>query len=214
LEGIFLGNSSNNSISGNTIADSRRYGMWLEGASNNSISGNTITGSTFCGFAVESSFNNSISGNTITNIHWGLWLGVFSKNTFCHNNFIINDFDVAIIPQNVNFWDNGIEGNYWSNYGGTDPDGDGIGDTPYVIDANNTDNYPLMNVYWSPCDINHDLKVDMKDSSASARAFSTVAGDPLWNPHADITGPEDVPDGRVDMRDITLIAGHFMEHYP
>jgi hypothetical protein len=72
-----------------------------------------------------------------------------------------------------------------------------------------------MNVYWNVCDINHDLKVDMKDVGASARAFSTIVGDPLWNPHADITGPEPlVPDGRVDMRDISLIARHLMEHYP
>jgi hypothetical protein len=30
---------------------------------------------------------------------------------------------------------------YWSDYKGTDANEDGIGDTPYVIDANNTD-YP------------------------------------------------------------------------
>jgi hypothetical protein len=34
--------------------------------------------------------------------------------------------------------------NYWSDYNGTDSDGDGIGDTPYVINDENQDNYPLM----------------------------------------------------------------------
>jgi hypothetical protein len=49
----------------------------------------------------------------------------------------------------------------------------------------------------------------------SARAFGTVSGDILWNPHADITGPEYlVPDNKVDMRDISLIAMHFGENYP
>jgi len=80
--------------------------------------------------------------------------------------------------------------------------------------AARADNCPLMNVFWNPCDINHDLKVDMKDIGTSARAFGTLGGDPYWNPHADITGPADVPDGKVDMRDISLIARHFMEHYP
>ena len=44
----------------------------------------------------------------------------------------------------VNFWDDGKEGNYWSNYTGTDDDGDDIGNEPYVIDKNNQDNHPLM----------------------------------------------------------------------
>ena len=43
-----------------------------------------------------------------------------------------------------NTWDNGIEGNYWSNYTGVDANHDGIGDSPHVLDTNNTDNTPLM----------------------------------------------------------------------
>src|SRR5450759_1947936 len=43
-----------------------------------------------------------------------------------------------------NNWDNGTIGNYWSDYRGTDSNHDGIGDTPYVIDSNNKDNYPFM----------------------------------------------------------------------
>ena len=41
-------------------------------------------------------------------------------------------------------WDKGEVGNYWSNYNGTDANSDGIGDTPYIIDANNIDHYPMM----------------------------------------------------------------------
>jgi hypothetical protein len=43
-----------------------------------------------------------------------------------------------------NRWDNGVEGNYWSNYTGVDQYHDGIGDVPYVLSADDADNYPLM----------------------------------------------------------------------
>ena len=118
-----------------------------------------------------------------------------------------------VTPEYTNFWDNGCEGNYWSNYNGTDTDNDGVGDT--LLPWEGADNCPLMNLYWNSCDTNHDLKVDLRDIGKSAKAFGTVSGDALWNPHAEITGLEPlVPDGKVDMRDIGLIARHFGEHHP
>jgi len=44
----------------------------------------------------------------------------------------------------IHTWDDGREGNYWSDYNGTDANGDDIGDTAYVFDAQNEDRYPLM----------------------------------------------------------------------
>jgi hypothetical protein len=111
-----------------------------------------------------------------------------------------------------NFWDNGYEGNYWSNYNGTDLDGDGIGDTKLPWEG--VDYHPLMNRYWNPSDINHDLKVDMRDVGLAGRACDTMPSDERWNPHTDITGPIHLePDGKVDMKDIGLIAGNFGETY-
>jgi len=49
----------------------------------------------------------------------------------------------------TNIWDDGVEGNYWSDYeekypNATEIDGSGIWDTPYVMDENNQDNYPIV----------------------------------------------------------------------
>jgi hypothetical protein len=35
--------------------------------------------------------------------------------------------------------------NYWCDYNGKDADGDGVGDTPYIINEDNHDEHPLMN---------------------------------------------------------------------
>jgi hypothetical protein len=53
-----------------------------------------------------------------------------------------------IVIQN-NKWNTTLEGNYWSNSNSTDLNHDGIGDTPFTIDADNVDNHPLMGMFHS-----------------------------------------------------------------
>ena len=107
------------------------------------------------GIYLEDSSNNSISGNKITNRDNGIYLSNSSNNKFCHNNFANPTQVVSTIPYLVNVWDNGYPsgGNYWSDYvdkdefSGPNQDqlgSDGIGDKSYVIDANNTDSFPLV----------------------------------------------------------------------
>jgi hypothetical protein len=69
-----------------------------------------------------------------------------NNNLIYHNNFVGNINQVYTCESESNTWDNGYPsgGNYWSDYSGVDADGDGIGDTPYVIDEYNRDRYPLM----------------------------------------------------------------------
>jgi parallel beta-helix repeat protein len=119
-------------------------------SSNNSESGIRL---------VESSNYNSISGNNIANNSDGVYLSALARaNKFWHNNFIDNtqqvDVETGIYPNGtllipLCIWDDGYPsgGNYWSDYNGIDANHDGIGDTAYIIDANNTDNYPLMTQY-------------------------------------------------------------------
>lgn len=91
---------------------------------------------------IQSSNNNTFTKNNI--ISWVNLDGY--ANTFYENNFgRLSDFPV----DKTNFWDNGSVGNYWSGYEGVDENGDGIGDTPYVINAEAQDRFPLMNP-WDP----------------------------------------------------------------
>ncbi len=188
---------------------------------NNTLSHNVIVNNNYSiGLAVHSTYNVVVN-NTISNSWYGIYTSSYSAwNTFVHNDLFNNYHQVFLMTFEMwpNTWDNGFEGNYWSDYNGTDSDGDGIGDTPYVIDEENRDNYPLMNPlrnpYWNPADINRDFKVDIKDIAVAAKAFGSYPGHERWNPDADITGPEYlVPDSKVDIRDVALIAINYGEIY-
>jgi parallel beta-helix repeat protein len=168
-----MGNCENNAIIGNTITDigheTAANGIWVSfGASNNTISGNNITNN-YVGIFVYMGGGNIISENYITANGLGVWISGPSNriirndiinngvgvlvdigvNSIYHNNFVNNTVqaDIGDASSAVNIWDDGYPsgGNYWSNYNGTDNDGDGIGETPYAIDENNQDNYPLVN---------------------------------------------------------------------
>lgn len=72
--------------------------------------------------------------------------GVYGLPDYCfYNNFINNtsQFIGGYRFHSCRF-DNTTVGNYWSNYVGQDIDGDGIGDTPYIVEGELVDNRPLM----------------------------------------------------------------------
>jgi len=169
-EGIrLMGNCINNTIIGNNITgieSTTGNAIWVTfGASNNTISGNNIVGNRV-GIYVYMSGGTIISENNITSNSMGIWLsgsrnriirnnivnngvGVsdfIGGNFVQHNNFVNNSATVNELLSVNNIWDDGYPsgGNYWSNYNGTDNNGDGMGDTPYIIDENNQDNFPLM----------------------------------------------------------------------
>jgi parallel beta-helix repeat protein len=144
--GIQLSESSGNIIIANDITANDQFGVILEQSSYNVISGNNITNNGVgIGFS-DSSNHNCIYGNNITNGSQGILFGWSSANRVYRNFFIHNHQQAYIIPSGyVNFWDNGYSsgGNYWSDYAGIDENKDGFGDTPYIIDAQNADHYPL-----------------------------------------------------------------------
>jgi hypothetical protein len=134
------------------IVDSNEMGYFrLDNSQNNVVFNNHVSTEILdCALDVHNSSNNVFYGNQIKVDLWNvdLRLSQSENNTFYHNSFFGDDGLVTIGTDCSNSWDNGKEGNYWQNYAGSDIIPDGIGDTPYFIDANNIDRYPLMSP-WS-----------------------------------------------------------------
>jgi nitrous oxidase accessory protein NosD len=146
-----------NEVSGLTIKnlDIRNFsiGIFLW-SSNNLVIDNNITEGVIGLMVAEP--NNRVVGNLIANNENGFFSGqtggsIPLNNTLSDNKFVNNlrqlggcvciDFNTS---EPTHYWDNGGRGNFWSDYNGTDSDGDGIGDTPYVIDVLNQDRFPLV----------------------------------------------------------------------
>jgi len=154
-EGIRILHSSGNIISHNVIQDCYyNTGLGFNWAYNNTVYGNIIEN---CNVGIGGNhWNNTFFENVIRNNKGG-WAGWgisdnFQDCVFFHNNIINNTYQVVNSNPSTNIWDNGYPsgGNYWSDYNGLDTNGDGIGDTPYIINAKNRDRYPLMNEVRSP----------------------------------------------------------------
>jgi parallel beta-helix repeat protein len=137
--------SSNNVISGNIISNNYD-GISLFPSSNNVISGNIISNN-YGGITLIASSNNVISGNTIAlNDYCGISILSSINNIIYRNNF--NNTVQVQSDSSINVWNYGFEGNYWSDYIGQDMNGDGIGENPYIIDANNQDDHPLLGTFF------------------------------------------------------------------
>jgi parallel beta-helix repeat protein len=314
--GVSIGGCPGNRIIGNIVTNNTEIAIDIADSEHVEILDNTISNNPSTAiFFGGSSRANVVEGNTIVgNINSiGFWSNS-SSNIIYHNNFVNNEHQApGTLPpgmEALNVWDNGAEGNYWSDYTGVDSNHDGIGDAMHVMDANNTDRYPLMGMFsdfnatlehhvqivcnsslsnfvfngtvitfdvagkdnttgfcriciptglinetyrifvnrtevqystlscsntthkylyvsythpekvliinddWYKanalvCDVNRDMKVDVKDLVTAIASFGSHSGEPKWNPHSDVTG-----DGTVNIIDFATIIKHFGEHYP
>jgi parallel beta-helix repeat protein len=171
--GISLSSTFSNLISDNDVEDGGT-GILLSSSNLNNITGNLISGNAWHGIVLTSSVSNLLFDNSIT----GISLSGSSSNFFYHNAFV----SPFTLDNNYNTWDNGYPsgGNYWSDYNGTDlssgpyqniSGSDGIGDTPYVLNVNNTDHYPLMGSFSSFTLTPNEYVETISNSTISALTF-------------------------------------------
>jgi len=165
---IFFGN--NNTISGNIANNNNYFGLIFNG-DNNSISGNTMNNNKDSGLNFDGNNNQLIGNMMCCNNRYGIYPMSRDFNLFVENNISKNgEIGILLSPisndnlfyRNIfddnglnaedrgvnNNWDNGIIGNYWSDYIGIDSNNDGIGDSPYNIfgTANSQDNFPILDI--------------------------------------------------------------------
>ncbi len=152
FEGISIYESEDDIVTNNLITTNDWDGIYLFYTRNSELSRNIISSNHYSGMYFENSSLISVVGNHVSNHSVGIYMYNVANSAFYHNNFINNTSQV-LIDVSSNAWDNGVEGNFWSDYSGSDrfsgssqnvAGSDGLGDNPYPIDPDNGDNYPLM----------------------------------------------------------------------
>jgi len=141
--GMAMGfNIDDSTIGYNTVLNSQ-HGIWIEG-SHNTIAGNKIRDIWNSTFVLGEGYENLFLNNIIDGGFQGLGFTPSTGKNIVYNNSFMNIATWSFDSGSDNQWDNGTQGNYWSDYTGADADGNGIGDTPYYIGPNGVDRYPLI----------------------------------------------------------------------
>jgi len=153
--GMYLFYSDGNYLTGNHADGVSDDAIYLFYSNNNALTGNFASFNTDdSGIRLHSSNNNLIAGNVMDANTWGIRLYASGDNQVFLNDFQSNTVNAYVTSSPENIWNSSIPleysfkdsdylGNFWSDYTGSDLNGDRIGDTPYPIG----DAHPLMSSF-------------------------------------------------------------------
>ena len=157
ISGILLeDHSDDNTLSGNIVSNNKD-GISLKKSTDNFLTNNIANGNEVHGIILGYSSENTLSRNIASSNKYGICLGYSKGNYIYLNNFRDNTNNVCF-DGSTNTWNSPSRilysyegssykkylGNYWGDYAGSDANNDGIGDTPYSINSDINDEYPLM----------------------------------------------------------------------
>lgn len=140
----------------NTITSDNFTGMMLLNVTDVVVSGNNVSENGYWGIAMNDTHRATIVNNDIDLNGLGVNVENSSLVAVYHNRIIGNTEQARDNNNTLIAWDDGYPsgGNYWSDYMGVDTKrgpnqnlggSDGIGDTPYAVNATSMDRYPFMN---------------------------------------------------------------------
>jgi parallel beta-helix repeat protein len=213
--GLRLDNSNYNNIYGNKITDCYSYGILCYSENNfNDILYNVFSNNGNGIYIWEFSCSNIIICNNFSSNNYGInikYMTSCNNNIIYHNNFINNSANAR--DGCINIWNNSYpaEGNFWDDYTGEDNNGDGIGDTPYNIsgESSNQDLYPLMHLFGPPY---AEFKYDNETLELNASMSGDYNGDIVsyeWDFGDGTTGYGEIIYHKycdIGMYDVTLIV--------
>jgi len=186
-------------IRGFTVTGATHYqsGIYLIDADQCNISDNTASDNHYYGISLLYSSYNTLTSNTVSNNDYSILLAS-SNNTPYHNNHTNNTYDNAY-DYDINQWDSGFVGNYWSDYREKYPEaveigGNGIRNIPYDIPrGESADRFPLMHpwigITLQKGDLDGDNQITPADSViALAIAVGRCPCEPATLTAADVSG--------------------------